>query len=262
MSPKTEMCRPITVQGGWKTSRSTFFAYRDDIPEEEQGSLFSKGHIIILCLLGALWLALILLAADWSMEAKWSVIRGAAFMLPVLELSRILWAVRIRRFTWGEFLPLHICGIMSVIMPIMAVTGSEFLQQYAFAVGLIPALIALITPDVAQYPVLSFQFLQSMLVHGTICFIPLFLVFAAGLVPDISQLPSIIGMVALLAAAMVPVNLLTRGNYFFLCKAPPGTPIELFYKWVGWPWYIVPTFLLGCVLWALAYLPFIVLHGL
>ncbi|MCX7773090.1 MAG: TIGR02206 family membrane protein [Clostridia bacterium] len=233
-----------------------FFAYRTEIPDNLKGQLFSPQHLMTLTIILAVWVTLILLLRKRSFEARRKFLHSLCFSLPVLELSRIIWFVAIGHFSFGDSLPLHLCGLMCILMPLMAVTEHPILKEYAFAVGFAPAVIALLTPDVWDYPAISFQYIQSMTVHGVISFIPVFMVFAMGYKPDIRKLPRVIGLVLVFALIMVPVDLLTNGNYFFLFKAPPGTPIEVFDKLVGWPWYILPTFLLGCVLWGICYLPF------
>lgn len=55
---------------------------------------------------------------------------------------------------------------------------------------------------------------------------------------------------------VTPINIATNGNYFFLRYPAPGSPMEAFANYVGSPWYLIPTFLLGCLLWFILYIPF------
>lgn len=182
-----------------------------------------------------------------------------ALMLPVLEAAQMLWYKSIGEFSWGYTLPLHLCSLMSIILPIMAFSQRRLLMEYSYAVGLAPALMTLLTPDVYYYPSLHFIYIQTMLVHGLICIIPLFMVFCLDFRPDIRKLPKVIGMLIAFALLIAPINHFTGGNYFFLRYPAPGSPMELFADRVGSPWYLIPTFLLGCILWIVFYAPFVLL---
>jgi len=235
-----------------------FFTYIDGIPQEMKNRLFSVQHLLAVAMVVAAWVIVILLFRDKALDSKWKAVTCMSFLPSLLEIAQMLWYKRVGEFSWSYNLPLHLCSLMAVILPVMAITRNRLLQEYSFAIGLAPALMTLITPDVYYYPALSFIYIQTMLVHGIICLIPLFMVFCMGFRPDIRRLPKVIAILVGLAAAMVPVNKLTGGNYFFLSYPAPGSPMEAFAQAVGSPWYLIPTFLLGCVLWAVSYLPFII----
>lgn len=234
-----------------------FFSYIDDIPKSIHNTLFSVQHLLALGIVVCTWVILLLLFKDKSAAVKWRVILLISLLLPILEGAQIAWYKAIGEFSWGYTLPLHLCSLMSIILPVMAITKNSLLQEYAYAMGLAPALMTLLTPDVYYYPAVSFIYMQTMLIHGIICFIPIFLIFAMGFKPDVRKLPKVIAMLIGLAILIVPVNYLTDGNYFFLRYPAEGSPMELFAEMFGRPGYLIPTFLLGCVLWAALYLPFI-----
>ena len=168
----------------------------------------------------------------------------------------MIWYKSIGQFSLGYSLPLHLCSLMCIIMPIMAITKSPLLMEYCYAMGLAPALLALITPDVYFYPAISFIYIQTIIVHGIICIIPIFMVFTIGFKPNIRNLPKAIALLIGLAVAIIPVNYFTNGNYFFLRYPAPGSIMETFAETFGKPGYLVPTFLLGCIMWVLLYAPF------
>lgn len=233
-----------------------FFTYIDGIPEQMKNKLFSMQHLLALAIVFSAWVVVIIILKDRSPESKWKAVSCMCFLLPLLEIAQMLWYKSVGEFSPGYTLPLHLCSLMSVILPVMAITRNRLLQEYSFAIGLTPALMTLITPDVYYYPSLSFIYIQTMLVHGIICLIPLYMVFCLGFRPDIRRLPKVIALLVGLAVIMIPINKLTGGNYFFLNYPAAGSPMETFAKVVGRPWYLVPTFMLGCVLWSVSYLPF------
>lgn len=237
-----------------------FFTYIDLIPKESRNELFSVQHLLALAMIACAWVLIILLFKNRTTIAKWKAIKCMSILLPLLELAQMLWYKSIGEFSWGYTLPLHLCSLMSIILPVMAFTGNSLLQEYSYAIGLAPALMTLLTPDVYYYPAVSFIYMQTMLVHGIICLIPLFMVFCMDFRPDIRKLPRVIAILVCFALLMIPVNQVTGGNYFFLRYPAAGSPMESFAGLVGSPWYLIPTFMLGCVLWIIFYMPFMVLR--
>ncbi len=236
-----------------------FFSYIDQIPKEYKNELFSGQHLLTLGMVICLWLIIILILKDKSIEVKWKALRVISIILPFLELAQMVWYKSVGEFSWGYTLPLHLCSLMSILLPLMAFTRNKLLQEYSYAIGLAPAFMTLLTPDVFYYPSMSFIYIQTMLVHGIICLIPLIMVFCMGFRPDIRKLPKVIAMLICFALIITPINIITGGNYFFLRYPAAGSPMESFEKLVGRPWYLVLTFILGCVLWLILYLPFIVI---
>lgn len=238
-----------------------FFSYIDDIPSDLHNTIFSAQHLLSLAMVFCSWAILTLIFKDKQKNKKWRLLILLSLVLPLLECLQILWYKSINQFSWGYTLPLHLCSLMSVILPVMTVTRSRLLQEYAYAMGLAPAFMTLLTPDIYYYPSFSFIYVLSMLGHGIICFIPIFLVIGMGFRPEIRNLPKVIGMLVGFALLIVPVNSLTGGNYFFLRYPAPGSPMEYFETFAGNPGYLVPTFFLGCVLWAILYAPFVILKA-
>ncbi len=236
-----------------------FFTYIDQIPKEYRNELFSSQHLLTLGMVFCLWLIIILILKDKSVEVKWRAVQVISIMLPFLELAQIAWYKSVGEFSWGYTLPLHLCSLMSILLPLMAFKRNRLLQEYSYAIGLAPAFMTLLTPDVFYYPSMTFIYIQTMLVHGIICLIPLIMVFCMGFRPDIKKLPKVIAMLVGFAVIITPINAITGGNYFFLRYPAAGSPMESFEKLVGSPGYLVLTFVLGCVLWMILYLPFIVI---
>ncbi|MHB8062568.1 MAG: YwaF family protein [Ruminiclostridium sp.] len=237
-----------------------FFSYIEDIPEALHNTPLCVQHLLALSMVLCLWIILTLIFKDKNRVRKWRFIAIISLLLPLLEVAQMLWYKSIGQFSLGYTLPLHLCSLMCVLLPIMAFTRNGLLMEYSYAMGLAPAMMTLITPDVYYYPAFSFIYIQTMLVHGIICFIPIFLIFGMDFKPDIRMLPKVIGMLVGLSILIIPVNYFTNGNYFFLRYPASGSPMELFADLVGSPWYLMLTLLLGCVLWAALYSPFIIIR--
>lgn len=235
-----------------------FFTYIDNIPKNMYRELFDRQQLLALLIVACAGIILTLIFKDKMQEKKWRFITLLSLMLPILEIAQMVWYKRVGQFSLGYTLPLHLCSLMCIILPIMTLTQSRFLQEYAYSMGLAPALLALLTPDVYYYPAVSFIYIQTMIVHGIICFIPIFMMLGMGFRPNIRILPKTIAMLIGLALIITPINILTDGNYFFLRYPAPGSPMEAFANIFGSPGYLIPTFILGCALWGLMYLPFVI----
>lgn len=240
--------------------KNYFFAYIDEIPKELYSTLFSFQHILTIGMIICVWIILILVFKDKSVKTKWSFLTITSLLLPVLEIALMIWYKGVGHFSLGYVLPLHLCSLMCVILPLMTLTKNKLLMEYSYAMGLVPSLMALFTPDVYYYPAFSFIYMQTMLVHGIICFIPIFLIFGLGFRPNIRKLPKLIAILFALAVMIIPINYFTDGNYFFLRYPAKGSIMEYFANIVGSPGYLVPVFLFGCALWIVMYLPFILLE--
>lgn len=233
-----------------------FFSYYKDIPKPFRRELFDIQQLIALMIIIIICFLLIYTYRQASVRKKWKVVRVLSFILPIMEVAQMIWYKSIGQFSLGYTLPLHLCSLMCIIMPIMAITKSPLLIEYCYAMGLAPALLALITPDVYFYPAVSFIYIQTIIVHGIICIIPIFTIAAIGFKPNIKNLPKVIAMLIGLAVVIIPVNYFTNGNYFFLRDPAPGSIMEVFAMTFGKPGYLVPTFMVGCIMWVLLYAPF------
>ena len=233
-----------------------FFSYYKDIPKQFRRELFDIQQVVALMVVIVICFFLIYTYRQATVKKKWKVIRILSFILPFMEIAQMIWYKNIGQFSLGYTLPLHLCSLMCIIMPVMAITKSPLLMEYCYAMGLAPALLALITPDVYFYPAISFIYIQTIIVHGVICIIPVFMIAAMGFRPSIRNLPKVIAMLIGLAVAIIPINHFTNGNYFFLRYPAPGSIMEIFADIFGKPGYLVPTFLLGCIMWTVLYAPF------
>ncbi|QNU67757.1 TIGR02206 family membrane protein [Ruminiclostridium herbifermentans] len=236
--------------------KNYFFSYIDDIPKELHSELFTVQHFLSIGMIMCAWIILILIYKDKSVKAKWRLMAITSLLLPLLEVSMMIWYKSVGQFSFGYSLPLHLCSLMCIIMPITVFTKNNLLMEYSYAMGLAPSLITLFTPDVYYYPTFSFLYIQTMLVHGVICFIPIFFIFCLGFKPNIRNLPKAIAMLFCLAVMIIPVNYITNGNYFFLRYPAKGSIMEYFSSIFGSPGYLIPVFFVGCILWLLMYLPF------
>ena len=156
----------------------------------------------------------------------------------------------------AEHLPLHLCGMTVTLGAFMLWTRSYRLYEVLYYWGTGGALVALMTPDVAQafpHPV----FLLFFLSHGLGFMAIMFATLVMGFRPRPRSLLIVMPVTAAYALLMYPVNLLLGSNYLFLL-AKPAQPSPL--DWFGpWPSYLPGLVGMAAVALVLLYVPFAII---
>jgi hypothetical integral membrane protein (TIGR02206 family) len=233
-----------------------FFTYDADIPKGLEVKNFSPTHFEWLAVTAIVMVALILIYRRLNPEARIRFTKATVILILVLEIIREAWAASVGHYDVKRMLPLHLCGIMIPIELLAVFTNRKLLREFSFACGLPGALMALLTPEPSGYPLWNIQYLQSIVVHTLIALVPLLWICGDGFRPDIRMLPKNFALLLGLSGFCAVVNLALGSNYMFLCTAPADTPIDLFNRLVGWPWYVGLLLVLVFVIWVIMYLPF------
>ncbi len=153
-------------------------------------------------------------------------------------------------FTWWAELPLQLCNINMMLIPIAVATKSRPLMSFGFFMAPLGALLALLSPAVGfdGYSI----FLPRMLgFYGTH-----FMIIIEGLAlatfglyrPKFRDIPKTVITVVILMLAITGFNLLliktglyTRANYFFTMEHEGISILKLFWSWIPVPvLYLLP----------------------
>lgn len=154
------------------------------------------------------------------------------------------------RFTWWNELPLQLCNINMMLIPIAVATKSRGLMSFGFFMAPLGALMALLSPVVGFNGYLIF--LPRMLgFYGTH-----FMIIIEGLAlatlgfyrPKFRDFPKTILTVVILLLVISGFNMLLRvaglydhANYFFSIEPEGVSILELFWSWIPVPvLYMVP----------------------
>src|SRR5690606_22854265 len=161
------------------------------------------------------------------------------------------WALSNDIWYMGGYLPLHLCGIASIITMIGLVTLHKTLIQISFFIGIVPSFLALITPDM-PYDYQHFRFWVFFILHMAIPWGSLFLALSK---PDAISLRSVFKVFGLLVAyALVIgflVNPMTGANYLYLTQMPTAdTLLSIFGEGT---WYYLNLGITALVLFLLQY---------
>ena len=152
---------------------------------------------------------------------------------------------------WGE-LPLQLCNINMLLIPIAVVKKNRPLMCFSFFLGPLGALMALLMPGNGfdGYPLLLPRMLGYYGTHFMIVIEGLALASFGLFRPKFRDLPKAALAVLVIAFVIFLFNLLLRrtglhpkANYFYSVETEGNFLLELFHRWLPFPFlYLIPSF--------------------
>lgn len=154
---------------------------------------------------------------------------------------------------WGE-LPLHLCNINLILIPIAVWTMKKPLLSFCFFLAPLGALMALLMPanGFDGYSILLPRMIGFYGIHFTIM-ICAFAIASFGLYrPQFKDLPLSALTITLIALVVFGINMLMRttgihpnANYFYSVETEGNFLLEIFHSWIPIPFlYLLPSFLI------------------
>ena len=166
---------------------------------------------------------------------------------------------------WGE-LPLHLCNINMILIPIAVLRKSRPLMSFCFFLGPLGAFMALAMPGNGfdGYSLLLPRMLGYYGTHFMIMAEGLALAFFGLYRPRFRDLPKTVLTALIISFVIFCFNLLLRrtglhphANYFFTVETEGNPLLELFHRWIPVPYlYILPSVVILGVYMTLVTLPF------
>lgn len=154
---------------------------------------------------------------------------------------------------WGE-LPLQLCNINMILIPIAVLTNRRALMSFAFFVGPLGALMALVMPGTGfdGYSILLPRMLGYYGTHFMVIIEALALAVFGLYRPRFRDLPGTVAALVLISLAVFGFNMLLRttglhpkANYFFSVETEGNPVLDLFYSRIPYPWlYELPSILI------------------
>ena len=153
-------------------------------------------------------------------------------------------------FNWWRELPLHLCNINMILIPIAALKKSRPLMCFGFFIGPLSAILALIIPG-DGFDGHSLLLPRMLGYYGTHFMIVIegWALLTFGLFrPRFSDLPKAVAALFFIALAVFGINLLLRrtglhpmANYFFTVETEGYPGLETFHSWIPVPFlYLLP----------------------
>ncbi|MGY0693980.1 YwaF family protein [Virgibacillus sp. FSP13] len=212
---------------------------------------FGSTHLFMLLIY---LIGLIFLLTGYNIVQKNSVlynmIRWILFSLLVLsELMYQTWTIVYGVWSVNKHLPLHLCGVASIIAAIALINYNRRLIITAYFIGIIPAFLALITPEL-PYDFPHFRYFKFFIHHIVISWASIFLVLTSNLKITFRSMLETYGWLVLYAIFIgFVINPIFNANYLYLANTPSAsTPLDLLGSGI---WYYVNLCLLGFVVFLL-----------
>lgn len=220
----------------------------------EPFQLFGPKHLLVLAfvLIILLWLLF-----GWKNPTEKGKRRARYILAATLfiwESAWHIWSIWTGTWTITYHLPLHVCSIMVWLSIYMLLTKNYRIYEFAYFIGFAGALQPLLTPEAGIYGLWHFRALQTLIAHGTLVIVPIYMTTKEGFRPTWSSFIRVAIGTNLYMIVIHFINLAIGSNYLFTVGKPPT---ESLLDLLGpWPLYLLSMEAIGFTLFFLLYLPF------
>ena len=219
--------------------------------------IFGAKHLSIIGIFVAIWLSFFYFRNVWNEKQIRSIRVSLAVMLAAAEISiHIWWAY------WGIWniqttLPLHLCSVMVWVTVYTALTDNRDLYEFTYFLGIGGALQAFLTPaDGAMYDIPHYRIMQTLIAHGLLITIPIYMTIVEGLRPTLASFKRIFIWTNIYMVIIFFINRALGSNYLFIAQKPPSPTLMDVLS--PWPWYIPQLEVLAFVIFFILYIPFLI----
>ena len=153
-------------------------------------------------------------------------------------------------FNWWKELPLHLCNIHLLLMPVAVLTNKRPLLSFCFFVAPLGALMALLMPGLgfSGYSILLPRMLGYHLTHLMVIVEAILIYTLDFYKPKYRDIPGSVLMLLAVSLVVFGINLLLRftglcasSNYFFLMDTEGNPVLEILYGLIPYPFlYALP----------------------
>ena len=154
-------------------------------------------------------------------------------------------------------LPLHLCGMSTILSIVVLVYPKQNLYEFLYFVGISGAIHSLLTPEFSIGSE-GFLFYEYFISHGGILLSSLYLTIALGMRPRQGSWWKVFLYSQLLIPLVGGINYLIDANYIYLCEAPDVDNPLMFTK--VWPYYIPAVQFIAFIHCFVLYLPIYMLN--
>ena len=154
---------------------------------------------------------------------------------------------------WGE-LPLQLCNINMLLIPVAVMFDLQMLMSFCFFVGSLGAMMAICMPGMGfdHYSIFLPRMLGFFGTHFMIVIMAIAIVTFGLYRPKFRDLPKTCAVIFVISFCVFLINLLLRGtglhpdaNYFFSMNAEGNPLLELFHRLIPIPFlYQLPSYLI------------------
>ncbi len=222
----------------------------------DNGSFSNYGLEHLLCFIGCI---LFIGAILYLGKYQWNESQQKLFITIICafgaftQLFKVFYKSYAGIFDQTNDIPLHLCNIMTLIMPFIMWFKWRGIWAITFFWIIAGCAQSIFTPTLTE-SLPHYEAIRYWAVHAVIILGALYGLFVYGYKPTIvDAVKSVVGM-NLLAMVLYPINLSLGANYMYLNDKPPG---KTFYDLLGpWPDYILVLEVMILIFFSLILLPF------
>lgn len=185
-----------------------------------------------------------------------SQIEMLAKIVGVIMIARAIfihpYGAYLGRWYVQDSLPLHICGLSSIMAGIIMFYRKQWMYELLYFWGIPGAFHSILTPEFTQ-GMDGWLFYDYYLAHGGIIFSALFCTFFLGFRPRRGSWWRIFLYSQLLFPVLGMINWLLDANYMYLCKPPI---VENPFVIGEFPFHLIGLEVAGLIHFFIVYLPF------
>ena len=202
---------------------------------------FSWQHLLFVTLLMVIMVVLAVFLGKRNKnklpQRKNAILIWAAFLIDGFELLKIIIACAEDSSAWTAMLPLFLCSIQLIAIPLAAFSGGrvrEAALDFVSVFGLLGAVLGTFgaTQNYNAYPVLSFTNVVSGITHSISGFAALYIMIAGMASMKRKNMWITFAILLSFCVAAYVANILVDYNYMFLMSGD-GTPYDILFNLVG-----------------------------
>ncbi|HND47183.1 MAG TPA: TIGR02206 family membrane protein [Anaerolineales bacterium] len=219
--------------------------------------IFGSKHLIVVAIFVLVWLSFVYFRKTWNDKQKNTIRIALAIFLAVNEIGLHIWSAYWGIWNIQTMLPLHMCSVMVWVTTYTALTDNRTLYDFTYFLGIGGALQAFLTPvDVAMYDLPHYRSLQSLIAHGLLITIPIFMTVVEGYRPTFASFKRIFIWTNIYMVIIFFLNRVIGSNYLFIAQKPPSPTLMDMLS--PWPWYIPQLEVVAFIIFFILYIPFLI----
>ena len=228
-----------------------FFKTKDTIgPGQGMGS-FTAVHLAWLVAIATVAFLVMRYCRKADRKGRRRVMVTLACLTALDELVKYLITIPTGQWNW-EYLPLHLCSISVFAVCLHAITESDEVGEFLYALSLPSAIMALVFPNWMMLPCWNWESIHSFTIHILIVSYPVMLL-CGGFRPCFRRLVYSFPFLAVAVVVAVVANRFLDTNFLFLNSGDEGNPLSFLEKLVG-GWYVLAFPLIAALVWSIMYL--------
>jgi hypothetical integral membrane protein (TIGR02206 family) len=234
-----------------------FFTEYTHMPAGVPGfGMFSAEHFAVLGIIAVIGVIFTLYYKKQNEKKRDFILKTASSICVLSEIARQAVTIATNQYNTGN-IPVSMCNFSAYFLCFYAFTHIRGVGEFAYAIGLPGAALALISPGWANLPLANFFSIYSFFMHGSIVIMVAALLISGDLVPNPRKLGFTVIFIAVTAPIMHKLNGIWNTNIYFLEIPASGSPL-MFISDIFGRFYILGFILFVLIIWTVMYIPWVI----